>query len=96
MPSPIHNGQYLECKGFGHVALQCATRKLRNKGKVLFVTWDDESTYSNSSKHDYKNSRFIDFMARSNSSSPQGASDKDSKSDVDVASHRFDDVSDDD
>lgn len=88
--------QYFECKGFGHVALQCANGKLKNKGKVLSVTWDDESTYSNSSEHDSKNSRLAMFMARSNSSSLQGASDKDSKSDDDATSHRFDNVSDDD
>lgn len=35
--------QCYECKGFGHYASKIVKRKLKNKGKVLNVKWDDDS-----------------------------------------------------
>lgn len=49
------------------------TEKLENKGKVLYVAWDDQSddegTDSDSSKSDSENSKLNEFVANSNSSS---------------------------
>lgn len=74
------------------------TNKLKNKGKVQYVAWDDQSDDegigSDSSKSEFENSKLIEFMAKSNSPSLQGSSNKDSNDDI-VDSHRFGELSDD-
>ena len=77
---PPKNTHCYECKGFGHYASQCINRSFKTPGKVLNVTWDDDSDQDgNDSELDSSSSdhgKFMAFMAKSNGSFVQDISDK--------------------
>ena len=87
--------QCFECQGYGHIAAKCANIKEKSKGKVLNVSWeedtDGEKREPESPDNDFQN--YVAFMALSTVSSMQGSSDKESKSDDNSDS---DNLSDDD
>ena len=63
-PKPV---KCFECQGYGHTAAKCVNRKKKSKGKVLNVSWeedtDEEKSEPESPDNDFKNC--VAFMALS-------------------------------
>lgn len=77
---PPKSTHCFECKGFGHYASQCVNRTFRTQGKVLNVTWDDDSDQdcneSEPESSSPEHGKFMAFMARSNDSFVQKSVEK--------------------
>ena len=77
--------QCFECHGYGHIASDCATKKV--KKKAFNLTWDDDTSEkddkkSESEKTEASKERLMTFMATSVSATPPISSDDGTDQDV--------------
>ena len=82
--------QCFECHGYGHIASDCATKKL--KKKAFNLTWDDDTSNEDDKKSEPEkpDASKEKFMATSVSATPPISSDDDTDQDVSLSETEHD------